>query len=90
MIHGIGFNAQPNQRFNERILGERLESLRNDRITISQIISSNCNKSLQEIEDAMYRGVVWTSEQALEYKLAHEIRDELYERGADVLEISTS
>ncbi|NHJ31912.1 MAG: hypothetical protein FK732_03530, partial [Asgard group archaeon] len=90
LMHDIGLNTRPNHRFNERSLGERLASIRNEKKLISHILSSNCNKSLEEIEDAMLRGEVWTSEQAIEYGLTHELRTILYERGADVIEITSS
>lgn len=48
LIHGIGFNAKEGQRFNEVLLGERLENMKNQRITISKIISENSKKSLKE------------------------------------------
>jgi ATP-dependent Clp protease protease subunit len=90
LIHGIGFDAQPNQRFDERFLGERLEGLRNDRETISKIISENSNRSLKEVEEDMFRGVVWSSQQAIDFGLVHEIKGQLFEKGADVVSIVES
>lgn len=87
LIHGIGFNAKEGQRFNEVLLGERLENMKNQRITISKIISENSKKSLKEIENAMYKGVVWTPKQAMEYGLVHEISTKLFEKGADVEQV---
>jgi len=88
LIHGIGFNAKEGQRFNEGLLAEKLEGLKNDRITISKIISQNSKRSLKEIEADMYKGVVWTPEQAINYGLVHEIRTELFEKGADVEQVT--
>lgn len=87
LIHGIGFDAAQGQRFDEGLLGERLEGLKNDRITISKIISANSKRSTKEVEDDMLKGVVWTPEQAVGNGLVHEIRRELFEKGADVVQI---
>lgn len=87
LIHGIGFDAQTGQRFDERLLGERLEGIRNERAIISTIISQNTNRSLENVENDMLRGVVWSPEQAVEYGLVHEIKSQLYERGAEVSQV---
>ena len=87
LIHGIGFNAQQGERFEERLLGERLEGLKNERITISKIISENSNKSTKDIEDDMFKGVVWTPDQAVANGLVHEIKTALFEKGADVVSV---
>jgi len=87
LIHGIGFNAQPNQRFDERSLKERLTGLENERITISKIISENSTRSLKDIEQDMLQGVVWDSQQAKSYGLVHEIKEPLCEKGAEIIGI---
>lgn len=87
LIHGIGFNAGQGERFDERLLGERLEAIKNERITLSKIISENSTKSIKEIEEDMLKGVVWTPEQAIANGLVHEVRKELFERGADVVQL---
>ena len=87
LIHGIGFDGAQGQRFDERLLGERLEGLKNERITISKIISENSKKSTKEIEEDMFKGVVWTAEQAVANGLVHQIKKELFERGADVVQV---
>lgn len=90
LVHGIGFDAQPNQRFDERLLGERLEGLKNDRETISKIISENSRRSLEEVEQDMFRGVVWNPQEAIDYGLVHEIKEPLFEKGADTVSIVES
>jgi ATP-dependent Clp protease protease subunit len=87
LIHGIGFNAGQGDRFDERLLGEKIEELKNSRITISKIISENSKRSTTEIEEGMLKGVVWTAEQAIANGLVHEIKQELFERGADVVQV---
>jgi ATP-dependent Clp protease protease subunit len=87
LIHGIGFNPPPNIRFDERSLAERLEGLKNERETLSKIISENSNRSLKDVEKDMFKGVVWTPEQAVKNGLVHEIRQELFPAGSDVIKI---
>lgn len=87
LIHGVGFNTIQGERFDERLVGEKLEALKNDRVTISKIISENSKKSTKEIEDDMLQGVVWVPEQAIANGLVHETKKELFERGADVIQI---
>jgi len=87
LIHGIGFDAQPNQRFDERALRERLREIENERVTISKIISENSTRSLKEIEEEMFQGVVWNPQEAMKYGLVHEIREQLFEKGAKVINV---
>ena len=87
LIHGIGFNTREGQRFDERSLKEKVEALKNERETISKIISDNSDRSLKDIEADMLRGVVWTPEKAMEYGLVHEIRGELFPKGAHIIKI---
>ena len=88
LIHGIGFSAKEGQRFTEGILSERLEGMKNERATISKIISDNSKRSLKEVEADMYRGVVWTPDQAIGFGLVHEIKTKLFEKGADVEQVT--
>jgi ATP-dependent Clp protease protease subunit len=87
LIHGIGFNVGQGERFDERSIGERLEALKNERLTISKIISENSKRTTKEIEDDMFKGVIWTPEQAVANGLVHQIKKELFEKGADVVQL---
>lgn len=88
LIHGIGFDAIQGQRFDERYLAERIEGLKNERITISEIISSNSKMSLEQVEGDMFKGVILTPQQAIKYGLVHEIKKALFEKGADVEQVT--
>ena len=87
MMHGVGFNVPANTRFDEKSLDERMKSLKNDINSIAKIIAENSVKSEEEIKDAMYVGTVLTTEQAVEYGLVHEVKEELFQRRARVLSI---
>ena len=88
LLHGIGFDITTPTRFNEKILDERIKSLRVDRENIASVIADNTGKSLADVERDMLEGTVLNSQQALEYGLVHEIKTELFEKGARVFEIT--
>lgn len=88
VLHGIGFDVKGPTRFDEKILDERIKSLRIDRENISRVIADTTGKSLGDVENDILQGTPLNAEQAREYGLVHEIRSELFERGAEVLEIS--
>lgn len=88
LLHGIGFDITTPTRFNEKILDERIKSLRVDRENIASVIADNTGKSLADVERGMLEGTVLNSQQALEYGLVHEIKTELFEKGARVFEIT--
>lgn len=88
LLHGIGFDVTSATRFDEKILDERIKSLRIDRENISRVIADNTGRALVDVERDMLTGTVLNSEQAREYGLVHEIRSELFERGAEIIEIT--
>ena len=88
LLHGIGFDITTPTRFNEKRLDERIKSLRVDRENIASVIADNTGKSLADVERGMLEGTVLNSQQALEYGLVHEIKTELFEKGARVFEIT--
>ena len=88
LIHGIGFNVPAGSRFDEKLLGERIANLKNERETICRIIADNTGKKLEDVEQDMFTGITLTSEQAKDYGLVHEIKPELFEKQAEVISIT--
>jgi ATP-dependent Clp protease protease subunit len=88
LIHGIGFDVSTGTRFDEKSLGERMTTLKNERETICRIISDNTGKNLEDVEQDMFSGITLTAEQAKDYGLVHEIKSELFEKGAEVISIT--
>lgn len=86
LIHGIGLDIQ-NQRFNEVGLQETLDSMRNQRETMSRIIAKECNKKINDVEKDMLKGIVMNSEEAIKYGLATEIKDELMPTDANFINV---
>ena len=87
MMHGIGFNVPQKMRFNLKSLTARMMGLESDTNTICRVISENCEKTIEEIKAEMFEGRIWTTEQALEFGLAHERKQELFPEGANVITI---
>jgi ATP-dependent Clp endopeptidase proteolytic subunit ClpP len=88
LIHGIGFDVQAGARFNEKSLGEHMTRLKNERETICRIIADNTGKKLEDIEQDMLNAITLTAEQAKDYGLVHEIKSDLFEKGAEVISIT--
>ena len=88
LLHGIGFDVTNPTRFDEKILDEHMKSLRIDRENISRVIADNTGRSLAEVEKDILEGTVLNSEQACEYGLVHEIKTELFGRGAEVIDLA--
>lgn len=86
LIHGIGLTVQ-NQRFNEINLRETLDSLKNQRETISKIIAKECNKKVEDVEKDMLKGIVLTPKEAIDYGLVTEIKDELIPPGINFINV---
>jgi len=87
-LHGVTLDIQSHLTFNEKILAERVSSMRADREIMSRVISETTGKTYTQVERDILEGIVLDSEQALKYGLVHEIKTELFEKGAKVLEIT--
>jgi len=87
LIHGIGLTVQ-NQRFNETNLRETLDSLKNQRETISKIIAKVCKKRTEDVEEDMLKGIVLNPEEAIKYGLVTEIKDDLVPQGINFINVS--
>ncbi|MBA7605808.1 ATP-dependent Clp protease proteolytic subunit [subsurface metagenome] len=87
LIHGIGLTVQ-NQRFNEAKLRETLDSLKNQREIISKIIAKECEKRIKDVETDMLNGIVLNPQEAIEYGLATEIKDDLIPQGVNFINVS--
>jgi len=88
LIHGIGFDTPAGARFDEKLLGERIANLKNERETICRIIADNTGRKLEDVEQNMFTGITLTSQQAKDYGLVHEIKSELFEKQAEVISIT--
>ncbi len=87
LMHGVGFNVPQGSRFDLKRLTERITSLQNDTNAIARAISENCEKSIDDVKKYMYEGTILTAEQALEYTIVHEIKNELFPINTPIINI---
>ena len=88
ILHGITLDVKAHSTFNEKTLEERTSSVRADREIMSRVITDTTGNNYAQVERDILEGIVLNSEQALEYGLVHEIKTELFEKGAKVLEVT--
>lgn len=87
-MHGIGFDIPQGTRFEAKQLDEKQKSLKIDRENIATVIAGNCKRTAAEVDSDMMTVKELNAAEAMSYGLVHEIRDELYPKGADVVNIS--
>jgi ATP-dependent Clp protease, protease subunit len=75
MFHGVGFNAPPNMRMEEKFLRERLDGLDADQKRIASIIAERTNLTDEEIAGMFLEAQTRDAEYALKAGIVHEIRD---------------
>lgn len=88
LLHGIGFDVTAPSRFDEKILDERIKSLRMDRLNIASIIADNCRKEVEEVDQDILTSIVLSADEAIKYGLVHEIKRQLFPEGAEILDIT--
>lgn len=75
MFHGVGFNAPPNMRFEEKFLRERLDGIDADQKKIAAIIESRTKLTGAVLEELFLEARTKDAEWALDVGIVHEIRD---------------
>jgi len=88
ILHGVTLDVKTPIQFTEKSLEERIRNLRVDREIFSRVLTDTTGRNHAQVEHDILEGIVLNSEQALEYGLVHEIKTELFEKGAKVLEIT--
>ena len=86
LLHGVAASFEK-AAFEEKQLEERLKSLQIDMQNIAGVIAATTRKTEKEIFDAMVERTTLNPEQAREFGLVHEIKEELIEPGADLISI---
>lgn len=88
MFHGIGFNAQPGQRFEEKHLRERLNGITQDQNRIGAIIGEHTNLNQDQINELFLEAKTKDANYALSSGIIHEIRDVNIPAGKKVLQLA--
>jgi ATP-dependent Clp endopeptidase proteolytic subunit ClpP len=84
LLHGVMANLQGGA-LDEKFLKERVKNLESDRITISKIIAQTSGRPLEEVEQDILQGTVLGVQEAIDYGLVHESREQFFESGATVI-----
>lgn len=75
MFHGVGVNATPNMRLEEKLLRERLDSIQADQKRIGAIIVERTNLSSEQVGGLFLEAQTKDADWALDAGIVHEIRD---------------
>lgn len=84
LIHTVKSMGEGLGSMDEKLLEERLKTLKVDSENIARVVAANSNKSLSEVRAAMSDRTTLNPEQAIAWGLAQEIKTELYD-AADVV-----
>jgi ATP-dependent protease ClpP protease subunit len=87
LIHGPRANFPQGAALEPDQLQERVQSLRIDSENIAGIIAANTARSEAQVMQDMLDRLTLSPEEALEYGLVHEIREEIFPPGAELISI---
>lgn len=86
MFHGVGYSIQ-NQRFEQKELEERLDSLLSDQRRIGDIIAQHTKLSGGEVADLFRQAQTRDAQYAVDKGIIHEIRDVQIVAGSPVISL---
>ncbi len=86
LIHGVNTHLEGD--FELKQIEEELNILRNDTETMAKIISDTTQKTTEEVMKTMAERTALNAEQSKEFGLTTKIKVEIFEKGAEVIEIS--
>ena len=87
LLHGIQTSFPQGATLEEDQLEERLKSLKIDIENIAGVIAANTGRSEEEVTEDILKRRTLNPEQAVEYGLVHEIKEELLPAGVEFLSI---
>ncbi len=87
LMHGVAAGFPQNANLEASHLEERLKALRMDEENIAGVIAEHTKKSEEQIIQDMSKRIVLNPEKAVEYGLVTDIKKELYEKGAELINI---
>jgi ATP-dependent protease ClpP protease subunit len=90
LLHAVHANFPQAAALEEQQLEERLKGLRIDIENIAGVIAAITGRSEKQVTKDMLNRTTLNPEQAVEYGLVHEIKEELLPAGADLLSIVQS
>jgi len=87
LLHSVQINFPQGASLEEKQLEEKLKGLKLDAENYAGIIAANTGKSEQDIMKAIMDRTTLNPEEAVTYGLVHEIKEPLFERGAELISI---
>ncbi|MBU1209611.1 MAG: ATP-dependent Clp protease proteolytic subunit [Proteobacteria bacterium] len=87
LLHGVQANFPQGAALEEDQLAERLKGLQLDTENIAGIVATTTRKPEADVLKDMRGRTALNPEQAMEYGLVHEIKEPLFEKGAELLSI---
>lgn len=84
LIHGVRFNVNNPQSFDEKQLEEHLKGVKIDQVNIARVIADNTGKPLHKVEEDMNNRTTLNPNEAKDYGLVHEIKSSLFPIDADL------
>ena len=87
LLHAVQANFSQGASLEEQQLEERLKGLRIDIENIAGVIAANTGRSEEAVTQDMLSRTTLNPEQAVDYGLVHEIREQLLPAGAELVSI---
>jgi hypothetical protein len=88
-MHPVSMNFREGASYEEPKLLELVKSLRVDMDNCASVVAANTNRTKKQVLRAMLARTTLDPEAALEWGLAHEIRQQLFDDGSEVISIQT-
>jgi ATP-dependent protease ClpP protease subunit len=87
LMHPVSMTFREGASYEEPKLLEMVKSLRVDMDNCASVVAANTNRTKKQVLRAMLDRTTLHPEAALEWGLAHEIRQQLFEDGSEVISI---
>ncbi|WP_306643898.1 ClpP family protease [Sanyastnella coralliicola] len=87
LIHSVKLNLKGGLSVDEKQIDEYLKSVKIDQHNIARVMSDTTGRSVESLESDMVNRTTLSPEQAVQYGLAHEIRQELIKPGMEMITI---
>jgi ATP-dependent protease ClpP protease subunit len=87
MFHGVGFDATPGQRFEEKFLRERLDSILQDQRRIGSVIRERTSLDDRKIRNLFREARTKDANYALSVGIIHDIREVQIPPGSPIISL---
>jgi ATP-dependent protease ClpP protease subunit len=90
LMHGVSAQIPGRVGLEEMQIHEMLKSIRIDQDNIARVVAATTGKTKDEVLEAMRERTTLSADEAISWKLATEIKEELFPKGAQVISIQDS